>query len=226
MKRIDDKIKEIEKKDRTSRWLYYVIFAGLIGFLYFASTTRKEIDLKNAQIDELTIKNSETYKKLDSAYTKLEETYLALNNSLEPEEYWDHTVDENTVEAYIAFITNDWGIKKDKFIPKAIEQLKTTSPTGFEGWLFVGAKTNDGSYESRDIIEIIHRNESSENITNSEPQIGDIIRLKTTINRKTYKRKNLNGSNVQGWRNKTKAIVVDTYEVPNKTDFRIKIKYY
>ena len=43
MKRIDDKIKEIEKKDKTNRLLFYGIIILIIGFLYYISTTQKTI---------------------------------------------------------------------------------------------------------------------------------------------------------------------------------------
>jgi hypothetical protein len=229
MKRIDDKIKEIEKKDKTNRWAYYIILAILAAFLVYASTTRKQMDLKDAQIDELTIKNSETYKKLDSTFAELAKTYEDLKNSLRPEEYWSHIESENSNEGYISYLTNDWGIDKDPYIPSAIEKLKSTETIGFEGWLFVGSKNNAGVYENRDVIDIIYRPSyegDASTLKDLEPKIGDIIKLKTTNNRKTYKYKSMSGANEQGWRNKTKAFVTEVYKDPNSTNFNIKIKYY
>jgi hypothetical protein len=42
-------------------------------------------------------------------------------------------------EGYIAYITNDWGIDKEKYLPRAIENLKSSESeaVGFNGWLFV-----------------------------------------------------------------------------------------
>jgi hypothetical protein len=234
MKRIDEKIKEIEKKDKTSRWLYYIIIAGIIGFLYFASTTRKKMDIKDAQIDELTIKNSETYKELES-------TYEALKNSLEPEEYWKHIREENTVEGYIGFITNDWGIDKKEFLPKAYNRLmdnnSDTKADGYEGWLFVGSKNNAGLYESgksdgEKVVKIVFRNGDNEIAANSEPLVGDVVQLVSKRNRVTYSRKDKVGKrnykNQQGFRNKTKAIVVDRQEDPRpgNSNFYVLLKYY
>jgi hypothetical protein len=191
MKRIEDKIKEIEKKDKTSRWLYYIITAGIIGFLYYASTTREKLETKDAQIDELTIKNSDTYKELEN-------TYEALKNSLEPKEYWDHIRDENTVEGYIGFITNDWGIDKSEFLPKAYNRLMDKNPStkadGYEGWLFVGRKNNAGEYtsgnsEGEKVIKIVNRNGNDENIAHAEPLVGDVVQLVSKRNRITYSRK-------------------------------------
>jgi hypothetical protein len=239
MKRIDDKIKEIEKKDRTSRWLYYIIIAGIIGFLYFASTTRKKMDLKDAQIDELTIKNSETYKELDSTYSELEKTYEALKNSLEPEEYWDYIRNENTVEGYISFITNDWGIDKSKYMTQAYNRImdddSNTKADGYEGWIFVGSINNANEYTSGNsegdkVIKIVYRNGKDNQIANSEPLVGDVVQLVSKRNRITYSRKDKVGKgsykNEQGFRNKTKAIVVDRYQDPNNTNFYLKLKYY
>lgn len=232
MKRIDEKIKEIEKKDKTSRWLYYIIIVGILGFLYFASTTRKKMDIKDAQIDELTIKNSETYKELESAYE-------ALKNSLEPEEYWQHIRDENSVEGYIGFITNEWGIDKKEFLSKAYNRLmdqdSRTKADGYEGWIFVGLKNNAGVYTSGNSsgekkIKIIYRNGRDENIQDSEPKKGDIVQLVSKRNSKTYSRKdkvNKNRfKNDHGFRNKTKAIVVDVYPDPNSAEFNVLLKYY
>lgn len=197
------------------------------------------MDIKDAQIDDLTIKNSETYKKLDSTYSELEDTYKALKNSLEPEEYWDHIRKENSVEGYIGFITNEWGIDKKEFLPKAYNRLMDndsgTKANGYEGWLFVGSKNNSGVYKSGNsdgekVIKVIHRKENDENIDNSEPLVGDIVQLVRKRNRITYSRKDKvgrnNHRNEQGFRNKTKAVVVDRYQDPNNTNFYVLLKYY
>jgi len=229
MKRIDDKIKEIEKKDKTNRWVYYIIVALLAAFLIYASTTRKQMDLKDAQIDELTIKQTQIYKDLDSVNNHTQKLYSDLKNSLRPEEYWNHIQSENSNESYIAYLTNDWGIDKEAYIPTAIENLKSTETIGFEGWLFVGSKNNVGTYENRDVIEIIYRQFYDGDVStlkDLEPRVGDIVKLKTTINRKTYRYKSMSGANEQGWRNKTKGFVTEVYADPNSTNFNIKIKYY
>lgn len=231
MKRIDDKIKEIEKKDKSNRWMFYGIIVLIIGFLYFASTTKKTIDAQKGTIAEQleTIQSQlEVEKKLSQ---QLEDSINELNRSLKPDEYWAYTKSENSVEGYIAFITNDWGIDKKEFVPKAIEKLVSGNAEGFNGWFYVGNKTNDGTYESRtDIIEVVYRRGSNGKITTSEPKVGDIVRLKTTRNRKTYNRKDKIGknrfANEQGFRNKTKAVVVDVYKEEGNSNFNIKIWYY
>ena len=229
MKRIDDKIKEIEKKDKRNRWVYYIIVALLAGFLYYASTTRKQMDLKDAQIDELTIKQSQIYKDLDSVNNHTQQLYNDLKNSLRPEEYWSHIESENLNEGYIAYLTNDWGINKEAYIPTAIEKMTSTNTEGFEGWLYVGSKNNVGTYTNKDVIEIIYRQFYEGELTtlaNLEPRVGDIVQLKTAYNRKTYNNNGMSGQNEQGWRNKTKAFVTEVYEDPNSINFNVKIKYY
>lgn len=239
MKRIDDKISEIEKKDKVSRWLYYVIIAGVLGFLYFASTTRKEMDLKDGQISDLTIKNSKAYKDLDSVNKHTQQLYIDLKNSLSPEDYWKHIRDENSVEGYIGFITNDLLIDKTESLPKAYKRLMDNNPKtkadGYDGWIFVGRKNAANKYTSGNssgekVIKIVFRNGDDENISNSEPIKGDIVQLVSTRNRVTYSRKDKVGKrnykNEQGFRNKTKAIVVDTHPDPKNANFYVKLKYY
>lgn len=229
MKRIDDKIKEIEKKDKTNRWAYYFIVAILAAFLIYASTAKKKMDIQADQIDELTIKATQTYKDLAKSDSLNKKLYDDLKNSLRPDEYWNHIQSENSNESYIAYLTNDWGIDKEAYIPTAIENLKSTETIGFEGWLWVGSKNNVGTYENRDIIEIIYRqfyDGDNSTLKDLEPRVGDIIKLKTTINRKTYRYKSMSGANEQGWRNKTKAFVTEVWKDPNSTNFNIKIKYY
>lgn len=235
MKRIDDKIKEIEKKEKKYRIMYIAFVALIFVFMATAFIYQGIIDKQRDSISmrDDTIKESkqELLKKRDSLAAALEE----LNRSLQPEKYWESTKKENSVEGYIAFITKDWGIDTKDFLPDAIKELQTSGPevTGFRGWLFVGEKFNDGTYIPREEkIEVIYRgnkkvdpNKEPE-IANSEPQIGDIVKLKATRNQKTYINKPTNLENDQGWRNKTKAFVVDTYKEEGITNFHIEIRYY
>ena len=224
MKRIDDKIKEIEKKDKTNRILFIalvVVFAA--GYVYL---TQQTISEQKGTISEQEGTIAEQLEKEKALTKQLADSIEVLNSSLKPDEYWKHIEEENSHEAYIGFITNDWGIDKEEFIPEAINKLKSSSPEGFEGWIWVGAKTNDGTYTSSEVVEIIFREGEEGYDPNSEPQVGDIVRLKTTSNRNTYSRRDASIANELGWRNKTKAFVADVYKVPNTTNFNILIKYY
>ena len=115
------------------------------------------MDIQAGQIDELTIKATETYKTLAKSDSLNKALADSLQNSLKPKEYWEYTEIENSNEVYIAYITNDWGINKELYLPSALENLKSSETISFEGWLFVGSKNNVGTYENRDVIEIIYR---------------------------------------------------------------------
>lgn len=228
MKRIDDKIKEIEKKDKNNRRLYMAFVVLIAGIMAYVFITEKRNKRNIDTISELEIKQTETYKDLDSVRKHSEKLYIDLKNSLSPEQYWNSIKSENSVESYIAYITNDWGIDKEKYLPQAIDNLKSpdSEAVGFKGWLFVGSISNDGTYSSRDIVEVIYRKDAEGDISNSQVQVGDVVKLKTTRNRKTYRNKSMRGANTEGWRNKTKAFVVDVWKEPNSTNFNIEIKYY
>ena len=221
MKRIDDKIKEIEKKDKINRRLYmgFILLIALfmISILIFAN----ELSKREKIIEEQEVVQTKTYKKLDAAHEKLKKR-------LRPKEFWEYTEKENSVEGYISYITNEWGITKKKWIAKSIDALNSTSSEGtdFKGWLFVGSKTADGSYSSKDIVEVIYRANAKDDLRNSEIQKGDIVKLTTSENRRTYKYPNNKYKNEEGWRNKTKGFVTDVWKDPNSTDFFIEIKYY
>ena len=67
-KKRENVIKEIEKKDKRYQWAYYIIVAMLVGFLYYVSTTRKQMDLQADQIDVLTIKATD--RRPDIGFSK------------------------------------------------------------------------------------------------------------------------------------------------------------
>lgn len=226
MKRIDDKIKEIEKRDKNNRLLYMAFVVLIAGIMAYVFITEKRNKRNIDTISELEIKQTETYKELELEKDNSEKLYDDLMKSLSPEQYWNNIKDENSVESYIAYITNEWGIDKENYLPQAIENLKSSDPEGFKGWLYVGNISNDGTYSTDDIVEVIYRKDAEGDIANSQVQIGDVVKLTKTRNRKTYRNKSMSGTNTAGWRNKTKAFVVDTWKNPNKTNFNIEIKYY
>jgi len=229
MKRIDDKIKEIEKKDKTNRWAYYIIVLILAGFLVYVSTTRKQIDLKDAQIDSLVITQTKIYKDLDSTNKQNKKLYEDLKNSLDPQEYWNSINSDHSVESYIDYITNDWGISKPYLqnAKDSVIKLNTEHANEFQGWLFVGA-LNDGIFtpDDEDFFEIVWRENASGDIKKSQPVVGDIIKLIKGTNRLTYAKHKGKSKKEFGWRIGTKAFVVDTWDDPNSTNYEIKIKYY
>jgi len=230
MKRIDDKILEIQKKDRRNRWLYIIIVVLLFVFMGVVLSYEKILGETRNELTKSEVEKSQYYKDLLIEKEKVEQQRDSLEKSLRPKEYWDYIENENSVEGYISYITNTWGIDKSKYISTAYENLISENPSlvGYDGWIWIGSKKwSDMVFESNKIIKIISKKNGTLLDENAEPEIGDIIQLNAQTNRNIYKNKTCTGSTQKyGWRNKTKAIVVDVHHIPNKTDVNIKIKYY
>ena len=228
MKRIDEKVKEIEKKDKKNRLLFIAFVSVLAVGMAYVYLSEKKIEKKDSTIlvQETTITEQEI--KLTDTYKKLEALYDTLKMSLSPAAYWKAVKKDNTVEGYIAYLTNDWGVDKDAYLDKALTELKSNrvGSIDFQGWLWVGYNYNAG-YQSNNIVEIVYRKGAEDqNLTSSKIQIGDIVRLTTESNRTTYKKEKLRRKNTLGWRNRTKAVVIDTFNMQNNAEFNIKVKYY
>lgn len=234
MKRIDDKIKEIEKKDKTNRILFYGIIVLIIGFLFYVSTTQKTINSKNETIAEqlVTIKGQlETEKKLSQ---QLDDSIKELNRSLKPKEYWKHIKDENSVEDYIEYLTNIWGIYRDSLdMNTAIQNINKSSTIGETGWLYIGNETENGPYVQPtrgQVVKIIwRRGQEEENeivsFEDSKPKKYDIVKLIKPTNRYTYENFNFNSTkNKEGWRPSSKAFISNVKK--NDAEVWVKIRYY
>lgn len=186
------------------------------------------------KVTELEIKQSETYKELENTYKKLDTTYSALKNSLEPEEYWDYIKGENSVEGYIEYLTNIWGIYRDSIdMNTAIANIKKNNTIGETGWVYVGNETDNESYvqpTKGQVAKIIWRRglEKESEITaieNTKPQKYDIIRLIKSTNRITYQYANFNAKkNKEGWRPSSRAFISDIKK--NDAEVWVKIRYY
>ncbi|MCK0180263.1 hypothetical protein MWU50_13250 [Flavobacteriaceae bacterium S0862] len=223
MKRIDDKIKEIEKKDKTNRLLFYGIIGLIIVFLIYVNLSEKAKKAKDVEISELQIKNSETYKTLEETYVELDKTYKDLKSSLRPEEYWNHIKDASSVEAYIEYITNDWGIDKP-YLSEAIENIDNNVETELTGYLYIGKMVDGKFVDDKNRSIVVWRENSEGNVAKSKPQKNDILRLTYPQNITTYKNKNLSNKNGEGWRPGTKAFVSEVIE--SGIEIILKIKYY
>ncbi|MFD1615193.1 hypothetical protein [Gelatiniphilus marinus] len=234
MKRIDDKIKEIEKKDKRNRLAYYIIVVILIAFFLFANFMGKKVTELEIKQSETYIELDSTYKKLDNTHKELESTYLALKNSLQPEQYWNHIEKANSVEDYIEYLTNIWGIKRDSLdMNSAISNIKKSGSIGETGWLYVGNETENGPYTQPtkgQIAKIIWRRGKEKvdqiaSIENTKPKENDIIKMVKSTNRITYSRANFNSTkNKEGWRPSSKAFVSEVKK--NDAEVWVKIRYY
>ena len=227
MKRIDDKIKEIEKKDKTNRLLYIGFIVLIAVFMIFAFRTSKTIKTQGNTIteqDQKILEQLETEKALSQ---QLKDSIALLNKSLKPKQYWAQINKNKSVESYIEYITNDWGIHKpQENMIKAYETLHSNNLNVEQvGWLYIGSLNNSGVFnDSKKRTTIVLPKEAGAR----EPKKNDIIKLTyksemNTYTKASHKNRFRTG---KGWRPGTKAIVIDTHKDPGSTDYFVKIKYY
>ena len=226
MKRIDQKVQEIEKKDKQNRIIYIAFVALILAFMAIVLYYQDQIAKKDQAITEEQVKNSELYKDLEEKKNEIETQKNQLEASLRPEEYWDFIKDENTNEAYIDYLTNVWGIQRTH-IDEAMNNLVNTA-SGEEGWLYIGKIVNDNYTQPDDgqIVKVVWRKDHENNlISQSEPRVNDVVQLVRTRNRNIRSTANPNVSpKSEGWRPGTKAFVAD--KTMNGIEVWIKIKYY
>lgn len=234
MKRIDDKIKEIEKKDKTNRWLFYGVIVLIIGFLYYASTTQKTIGAQKGTIAEQLETITQQLETEKSLSKQLDDSIKELNRSLKPAEYWNYIKDENSVVGYIEFLTNIWGIHRDSIdMNTAITNIKQSNTIGENGWVYVGNQTDNGSFTlptKGQVAEIIwRRGQEEENqmtaIKNSNPKKHDVIKLIKDRNRITYEGAGFDSNaKKEGWRPSSRAFISEVKK--NQAEVWVKIRYY
>jgi hypothetical protein len=234
MKRIDEKIKEIEKKDKSSRILYIAFIGVILVAMAIILSQIKGINERDVIISdneiELTIKNQELEKQRDS----ISAAYIKLNNSLSPDAYWNYIEQQNNHESYISYLTNNWTIKKpERYIDKAIKNINLLNgKKHLKGFIHAGV-TSGGVYNpqmdnGKYLLKIIWRKDSDNFDEKTLPKPGDIVQLLSPINRRTYKTKKTTGllkrPNDEGWRPGTKAYVTKVEEDGSET--KIEIRYY
>lgn len=182
MKRIDEKIKEIEKKDKSNRWMFYGIIVLIVGFLGYASTTQKKLGEQAQQIekqrDSLLISNTALTKTKDS----LLNTRKSLQMSMTESEFWNETLkiynETGKVSPFFDYITYGADIaRKSENIEEA---LKKISNEGSKGFVYAGHKINDNKMSNDKITKVIYRSDGTDFNFDSKPRVGDIVQL--TIN--------------------------------------------
>ena len=203
MKRIDDKIKEIEKKDKNSRVLYIIIVVLIAGFMAYALSSEKKIKAQGSTIEGQNTTIAQQNDSLIKVNTQLEETISTLQKSLTPQGYWDATVKAATTKSYIDYITHDGNIEV-LYSDEAVENIKTAS--GKSGWLFCGRVNGNNFNES--ILDVIWRKGEATDYQNSIPTNDDIVILEGR-SRRLYS--NTSQSNLTAdWGEKIKGFVIDS----------------
>lgn len=213
MKRIDDKIKEIEKKDKTNRVLYIGFVVVIAGFMFYALQAEKKMKAQDKTITEQLENEKELTKQL-------KDTIYLLKQSQTPLGFWNETKLDGTAKSYIDYITHI-GMPKVEYSDEAVGKIE--SANGKTGWLFAGRMVGGQFTES--ILDVVWRKGNEENYQDSKPQKDDIL-VNTTSNRYTYSDSDLQNKNPGslGWVSGSKVFVMDVKTLGSNAVY-IKIKF-
>ncbi|TJY32162.1 hypothetical protein [Pontimicrobium aquaticum] len=225
MKRIDDKIKEIEKKDKNSRVLYIIIVLLIAGFMAYALSSEKTKKEQGETIvgQEKTIEQQ--LVDLENKNIELKATITRLEKSQTPIGFWNQTDEAKNTSAYINYILHTGKPEaKDEYRAMALENIKLNETTGKTVWLFCGRKSGDKISSDR-VMEVIYRKDETPS-GDALPIVGDLVENNTS-NRITYR--NFSGGNVTGqnndsdaWKRGSKAQVLDVETAGNAVFIQIK----
>jgi hypothetical protein len=216
MKRIDEKIKEIEKKDKKNRMLYIGFVVLIFAFMAYALSSEKKIKTQNETIvsqDETIVSQIDTInmtkEQLNAINDSLVKIVMKLENSLTPEGYWADIEKIGTAKAYLNYVTSDDKGVQIAYRSEALEKIVEKSTDGTIGWLYCGKKS--GEQLTDGISTIKWRKDVAGVNPNAVPEVGDILQLKNA-SRNFYsnynqarKAKNKSGS----WPLESKAYVLD-----------------
>ena len=227
MKRIDDKLKEIEKKDKRNNILFIAFIIVVVAFMGYALQAEKAKKAKDVEINELGQTLEEANDSLKDLNVELNKTIETLKQSLTPQGFWDDVQKDGSAQAYIDYLTQN---KISVLHPEEGLDNLINNAKGTEAWLFCG-RMNGNNFNER-ISKVILRSEAGEDdgdIANTKPEKGDILE-NTSNNRETYRRFG-SGNVVQGsknnpdkaWKRGAKAVVLDV-KMGGEAVF-IKIKF-
>lgn len=222
MKRIDDKIKEIEKKDKSNRILYIAFVILIAAFMAYALNSEKKIKQQGDTIENQVI---DLQKKSDS----LQKVVDRLSKSQTPIGFWKQTTEAKNTASYINYIMHTGKPEaKDEYRSLAIENIKSNDTEGKTVWLFCGRKndSNERIISDRVFDLIYHKDGAKIPSIDTLPVAGDIVQ-NTTMNRFTYR--NYSGGNVTGqnnadkaWKKNSKALVMDIKNAGNAVFVQLK----
>lgn len=225
MKRIDDKIKEIEKKDKNSRVLYIIIVLLIAAFMAYALSSEKKIREQDDIIDDQGLTITEQLDIIKKKNDSLVDVVNRLEKSQTPIGFWNQTLEAKNTSSYINYILHTGKPEaKDEYRALALENIKLNETTGKTVWLFCGRKSGDKITSDR-IMEVIYRKDETPS-SDALPVVGDIIKNNTS-NRITYR--NFSGGNVTGqnndgdaWKRGSNAQVLEVENAGNAVFIQIK----
>ena len=211
MKRIEDKIKEIEKRDKSSRIIYASFVLVIIVFMAIVFFTDKKVKAQEQVINEQGEIIEMTGQELYDKTVELEETIKRLEESQTPTEFWEETKVHGTTQSYLDYITYNRETPKVNFRKEALDQVVEKLTDEKVGWLYIGKKNGDVMTKGK--TNVVWRKDV-ENVNNNEvPKVNDIIKYKGGVAASsTYKgfgrAKRSAGAKVT-WNTSAKAIVLE-----------------
>jgi len=224
MKRIEEKIKQIEKKDRTNRILYMTVVGLICAFMAYVFFSQRKIQEQEVIIDESQETINLTRQELVEKNKELEQTITKLENSMTPEGYWSNVQEIGTAKAFINYIAENDEKIKIEYRPEALEALKDKDLKGTTGWLYIGTASGDNMNDN--LTSLVWRESGSEAQGVSVPQLYDIVQLKGAAGRYIYGSMSAaeNSANKRAtWNPGVKAFVLD--RAHRGSAVFLKIKY-
>ena len=232
MKRIDDKIKEIEKKDKSNRIKYIgfiIIIGAFIAYAIFNEQAKKKMSDtiigKDVTIKGQDLTISEQNKKLKNQNDSLKVVVDRLNTSQTPIGFWNETNEAKNTSTYINYIMHTGKPEaKDEYKATAIEKIQLPETEGKTAWLYCGKKNGDLINQDQ-VSDVKYRKDTIPD-RKSVPKKNDIVEAKVALHTyRNYANGNTLGQNNDDktWPKNSKALVLDV--IIKSTAVFIRIKF-
>lgn len=197
-----------------------LLIITMILFFNKVDNLKTTIIDQQTQIDSLKSKN-QTNESVQEESTREKTQISNQENQSETSEdlLWDTSKKIDTFDAYLEFIKSEGLEGKHK--KNAIQRL---FELGISGWMYSGRTENGEIYSNDQLVKVTWRNNSSQDLDDTLPELGDIVALKSQEARRTYPdflpRSNQNGI----WPLGKSAYVIDV-RMEGKTAVILKVVY-